>query len=159
MSCTIHLFTVKDTNDSTLQHTDLLKLLGSCKKVSSPLYTCSTFMELEVIQRLHLSVIWKYIGCIRIDFYQQFSNVNRFRFFWKWSHMCTNSPYQAISLLPSGLGTRPMRHTMLVWVVYKEITMCGSPVWIIPSHILITSLCLKRHIAELPLRAGLICAL
>ena len=39
--------------------------------------------------------------------------------------------------------------------------ICGSPIWkskVIPSRILIALLPLKHCIAELPLRAGLICA-
>ena len=114
-------FTVKHANDSTSKCTDLLKLVSSCKKVSSPGYTwwlSSTFMELKVqtaatfddteIYRTH--TYW---------FYQQFSNIKGFSGFLR---MIT--PMKTVN-------TRPFLSSHAAWIwgyvnIYMNTTEMGD---------------------------------
>ena len=104
-------FTVKHANDSTSWHIDLLKLVGIPIRKGLCLRIHGNFHGVEsnsTYKWLHLSMISKYIRCIRIDFIN-----NKFPGFSGNDHACANSHYQAISLLPRGPS---------MWLLHKMFT-------------------------------------
>ena len=104
---------------------DRLKL--KLKDLGSRLTQCFRY---PVCMRKHfltccLSIIWKWLGYIGINFYQSFTNVHRF------PGISGNGDAQAVntrplSLLPCGLGTRLVCDTDLIEQLMSVQTVCIS---------------------------------